>query len=153
MMAHHTGISGSARSIAAFLVFCITAVSSLDLEWTSYSDRVDLPMSSQWRENMKAKLSKVDTASLTPKQKMQYKDLWRRLNGADSSSGDVLSAIGYSVCLVVVFVIAGYIWHANKETLAAAAPKIGRGGAAAEGVGSAAMNEEARQARLRRFGS
>mmetsp|Transcript_54708 Transcript_54708/g.162842 ORF Transcript_54708/g.162842 Transcript_54708/m.162842 type:complete len:198 (-) Transcript_54708:47-640(-) len=128
---------------------------AIDLEWTKYSDRADLPMSRQWREEMKAKLSKVDTSSLSSEQKKKFKALWRRLNGEDEpASAFSLDTSGPFLALLVVGAAVAYVWQTSQQGSAGAAkagaPTPIPAGAAGTS-GGAALASEAREARLRRF--
>jgi len=55
------------------------AIWGLDLSWTQYSDGADLPMSARWREEMRQQLLSMDAEALTPAQKMQRRQMLRRL--------------------------------------------------------------------------
>eukprot|EP00439_Symbiodinium_sp_Y106_P079112 s1350_g17.t2 len=83
-----------ALSTVVLCAFLLTIVSGMEMDWTSYSDRADLPMSQKWREDMKDKLSSVDTAKLTPEQKRKFKELWRRVNGDPPSAGESVPLAG-----------------------------------------------------------
>mmetsp|Transcript_81195 Transcript_81195/g.161012 ORF Transcript_81195/g.161012 Transcript_81195/m.161012 type:complete len:162 (-) Transcript_81195:78-563(-) len=131
-------------------------VLAVDVSWTSYSDRADLPMSTQWREEMKAKLAKVDTDALSPEQKKKYKVLVRKLNG-ESEAAPTLGLDGSTPWLLMLVGggVVAYLWNTSSQ----AAPHQKLGGntstAASPGVGFQGtrepMSEEARAARLRRF--
>merc|ERR1711879_1098795 len=118
-------------------------------EWTSYSDRADLPMSRQWREEMKSKLSKVDTSKLNAEQKRQYKKLWGRLNGDAGGSSGIDTSFPWILVLVGGAILA-YWWKMQKE-----APAVSTTSPSPIPVGSTSgageLGKEAREARLRRF--
>merc|ERR1712228_965278 len=84
-----------------------------DLSWTAYSDKADLPMSTQWREELKAQLSKIDTEKLDAKQKAQFKKLWRRLNGDDEEPVSLFE--NYVPWLIIGgAAIAYYVWSTQQ---------------------------------------
>eukprot|EP00746_Dinoflagellata_sp_MGD_P025819 gnl/MRDRNA2_/MRDRNA2_160827_c0_seq1.p1 gnl/MRDRNA2_/MRDRNA2_160827_c0~~gnl/MRDRNA2_/MRDRNA2_160827_c0_seq1.p1 ORF type:complete len:126 (-),score=28.43 gnl/MRDRNA2_/MRDRNA2_160827_c0_seq1:138-515(-) len=68
------------EALLVLLIRSNTRVSAVDISWTKYSDSAELPMSTQWREGMRQKLLNLDVTELTPKQKMQRKQLLRQLN-------------------------------------------------------------------------
>merc|ERR1711884_133753 len=124
-------------------------------EWTSYSDQADLPMSQQWRDDMIARMSKVDTTKLTPKQKMQYKTLWRKLHGGGGSASEESTPVNWVVLVPVVALIV--YWIVNSQTAPTATAQVVGGGPPTpiqpfnSQSSSAPLSSEAREARLRRF--
>ncbi|OLQ02935.1 hypothetical protein AK812_SmicGene14167 [Symbiodinium microadriaticum] len=68
-----TFLSGIEEKRLAIALAILEGKLSLTSRETSYSDRADLPMSQKWREDMKDKLSSMDTAKLTPEQKRKFK--------------------------------------------------------------------------------
>mmetsp|Transcript_158333 Transcript_158333/g.303847 ORF Transcript_158333/g.303847 Transcript_158333/m.303847 type:complete len:147 (-) Transcript_158333:41-481(-) len=124
---------------------------ALDLEWTSYSDRADLPMSQQWRDEMKARLAKIDTTKLSAEQKRKFKKLWSRLDGSPDTDGGM--DMSFAPLLVVGGLAAAFWWYNSQQQ--------GSGPSAASGTPTpipvntgregSAMAAEAREARLRRF--
>jgi len=78
----------AAMRVAWFALYLRPAsVMGLDLSWTQYSDAAELPMSANWREQMRAQLEGLDTTKLSPEQKMQRKALQRRLGMGVGPSG------------------------------------------------------------------
>mmetsp|Transcript_43874 Transcript_43874/g.121417 ORF Transcript_43874/g.121417 Transcript_43874/m.121417 type:complete len:152 (+) Transcript_43874:66-521(+) len=124
---------------------------SVDVSWTSYSDQADLPMSSQWREDMKAKLRSVDTSALTPKQKMQYKLLWRKLNGGETAGDDTLSSSYLPLALLVVGGVVLYVALQGGAASATMTSGATKPIAARSGGSPAHVDMAARDARLRKF--
>ncbi|CAE7787950.1 unnamed protein product [Symbiodinium necroappetens] len=105
-MAH---MATPALSTVALCACLLTIVAGMEMDWTSYSDRADLPMSQKWREDMKDKLSSVDTAKLTPEQKRKFKELWRRVSGEPQPAGESVPLVG--VAAVALLLGAGaYMW-------------------------------------------
>eukprot|EP00928_Gymnodinium_smaydae_P031296 TRINITY_DN23008_c0_g1_i2.p1 TRINITY_DN23008_c0_g1~~TRINITY_DN23008_c0_g1_i2.p1 ORF type:complete len:188 (+),score=47.83 TRINITY_DN23008_c0_g1_i2:105-668(+) len=137
-------------SFLALLLLQPQTVRALDLEWTKYSDAADLPMSTQWREDMKAKMSRIDTTKLNPRQKMQYKTLWRKLNGVsrddDSGFGELISSGLPWLLLGAAGLL--YYFYTNAESTPGPAATLR---AAPPGEVGAPVNDAARAARLRRF--
>merc|ERR1719499_2982967 len=100
-------------------------------------------------------MSKVDTSNLSPKQKMQYKTLWRKLHGGEGgSSGGEESSFNW-VVLVPIGALIVY-WVINSQN-APAAPGQTLGGPPtpikpfSPEASGAPLSSEAREARLRRF--
>mmetsp|Transcript_103474 Transcript_103474/g.183814 ORF Transcript_103474/g.183814 Transcript_103474/m.183814 type:complete len:122 (-) Transcript_103474:232-597(-) len=60
-----------------FLV--LSTVAAVDVSWTQYAETAELPMSAQWRNDLHDKLLTIDVDALTPRQKMQRKQLMRQL--------------------------------------------------------------------------
>ncbi|CAJ1368021.1 unnamed protein product [Effrenium voratum] len=128
---------------------CAGPAGSVELEWLSYSDRADLPMSQRWREEMQAKLSKVDTSKLSPEQKRKFKELWRRV-GDHPDQGD--AALPVSAGAVAVAALLAWLWYAKPWSNLNASPSAqGVQGFAGAPGGDPARAEELRQLRMRRF--
>ncbi|CAK0800370.1 unnamed protein product, partial [Prorocentrum cordatum] len=150
---------------------------AVDLSWVSYSEAAELPMSQRWRDEMKDKLARIDTSQLSAKQKMQFKSLMRKLNGSSDPEGGLLQDVSGSVVLIWLLIVAGERAPRRAAGVAARGGLAGRaaGAAAAGALGGSALggrassgaapmpnawaaggarpvDDEARQARLRRFG-
>eukprot|EP00929_Paragymnodinium_shiwhaense_P082187 TRINITY_DN4322_c0_g5_i1.p1 TRINITY_DN4322_c0_g5~~TRINITY_DN4322_c0_g5_i1.p1 ORF type:complete len:195 (+),score=24.43 TRINITY_DN4322_c0_g5_i1:64-648(+) len=142
----------------------LPTVAAIDMEWTSYSDKADLPMSSQWREEMKAKLSRVDTSKLSAKEKMQYKTLWRKLNGGGEGGSNGMAGVfeDTNSLLFLLCLFAAIAYYAHSQGLLASSGTSGgqalgsstpQPSTASRPFGSegTVIGEDARAARLRRF--
>ncbi|CAE7207040.1 unnamed protein product [Symbiodinium sp. CCMP2456] len=136
-----------ALSTVVFCACLLTIVAGMEMDWTSYSDRADLPMSQKWREDMKDKLSSVDTAKLTPEQKRKFKELWRRVNGDPQPAGESVPLAG--VAAVALLLGAGaYMWltkpqsHIKEHSVSAGT---------ARPPADPARSAELRELRMRRF--
>lgn len=60
------------RIFGIIAFFSLRGSDAISVDWTSYSDQADLPMSTEWRSQMKAKLLRIEQSTLTPEQKIQY---------------------------------------------------------------------------------
>jgi len=146
-------------TVMSLLVILLSApmdVVALNMEWTSYSDATDLPMSQKWREDMIAKMSKVDTSKLSPKSKMQYKTLWRKLNGqpGGSSASEGGESFNWVVLAPIGALIVYWLYNNNQEAGSGAAPKPGGPPSPIQPFsqgGGTSLSNEAREARLRRL--
>mmetsp|Transcript_10889 Transcript_10889/g.24740 ORF Transcript_10889/g.24740 Transcript_10889/m.24740 type:complete len:174 (+) Transcript_10889:52-573(+) len=134
---------------------------AIEMEWTSYSDRADLPMSTAWREQMKAKMQKIDTDALSPAERAKYKALWKRLEGEPSSErGGRLGIPPVVLIIAGCCLIVGY-WHfvikdggsfVNSATKGNVLGSLGKPGQPQTTCdSSAAMRRDLQAARLRRF--
>jgi len=122
----------------------------IDLTWTQYSDRADLPQSKKWRDNMIDKLRRVDVDKLTPEEKAKYRALYRQLEPdmKDASHGGMLEGMDFAPWGLLLFCIVFYLyffhdWGGGGQRLDPNAPKF-----QAFAKPSA---EDLRTARLRRF--
>ena len=137
------------RLAVSLVVLELTIVAGLDLDWTSYSDRADLPMSQQWREEMRGKLSRVDTSTLSPEKKRQFQALWARLSD-EPTGGGVFDSLPLENLMVPLLVVAGVLILWVQNGAAPAKVSGSQLGGAASGSGTV-LSQEAREARLRRF--
>eukprot|EP00930_Biecheleria_cincta_P098961 TRINITY_DN90612_c0_g1_i1.p1 TRINITY_DN90612_c0_g1~~TRINITY_DN90612_c0_g1_i1.p1 ORF type:complete len:153 (-),score=29.76 TRINITY_DN90612_c0_g1_i1:23-481(-) len=128
-------------------------VAAVELDWTSYSDRADLPMSQQWRDEMKAKLSSIDTSKLSTEKKKKFKQLWRRINGEDADSGGSgLEAPGIGFAVLVVGAALAYVWQTKPWASNTTGMSLGSTSSPAGGMpADPARAAELRELRMRRF--
>eukprot|EP00933_Yihiella_yeosuensis_P038302 TRINITY_DN3223_c0_g2_i1.p1 TRINITY_DN3223_c0_g2~~TRINITY_DN3223_c0_g2_i1.p1 ORF type:complete len:179 (+),score=34.68 TRINITY_DN3223_c0_g2_i1:46-582(+) len=138
--------------ILLLVLECFSPAVTLEMEWISYSDTADLPMSKQWRDDMKDKLSRVDTSKLPPEKKAKFKQLWARLHGEPSgSSGSPFENATPLLLLLVGIAAVAYSVSQAQQTAPAATglqtPINPAGGMPVD----PAKAEELRQLRMRRF--
>eukprot|EP00039_Didymoeca_costata_P012218 m.175172 g.175172 ORF g.175172 m.175172 type:complete len:171 (+) comp15420_c0_seq2:337-849(+) len=91
------------------LVSCciISTVSSLDAQWTSYSDRASLPRSKAWRDNMKKKLLKLDMSTLAAEDRRKAQKLLKMLKEDEHVVDDLGYDFGFSMDEVAPFIFLG----------------------------------------------
>jgi len=126
------------------LTFALWAgVLSLELEWTSYSDENELPLSENRREEIRQKMRKVDTSKLSPEDKERYKSIWSKLNRTEKEEDDVSFT---TPIIILLGLAAAYVYYRNP------APAAPQGNVAVSAnSGKNASPEDLREARLRRF--
>jgi len=119
----------SRATLVHLLLFIWPApMAGLDVSWTQYSDMADLPMSANWREQMRQRLLSMNADELSAKQKMQRKQLLRRL-GDGLPQASEQSSLGLVEMLVGIGVLAlagAGILHFKKGDVAAVSkPRMG----------------------------
>jgi len=125
------------------LTFALWAgVLSLELEWTSYSDENELPLSENRREEIRQKMRKVDTSKLSPEDKEKFKSIWSKLNRTEKEEDDVSFT---TPIIILLGLAAAYVYYRNP------APAAPQGNVVSENSGKNASPEDLREARLRRF--
>merc|ERR1712136_375962 len=94
--------------------------------------------SQQWREEMRGKLSRVDTSTLSPEKKRQFQALWARLSD-EPTGGGVFDSLPLENLMVPLLVVAGalILWVQNG----AAPAKVSGSqlGGAASGTGTSSL--------------
>jgi hypothetical protein len=91
--------------------------SCLHVEWEQYSDSASLPMSKRYRDELRAKLSKIDIESLNSEHRQKIERLKQMLSedtSYSSASGTISSEFLLAVCLFTFVVGLSYFvyrWH------------------------------------------
>jgi hypothetical protein len=101
------------------LFLCITLIFGEFMKWTSYSDRSELPMSKQARDEMRQNLLKIKRENLNASDKKKYDDFMAALNQSNTSS-KTEPFITLKTLLIFMFIgalVAFYLWKGLKQTV------------------------------------
>lgn len=111
------------RLIAFLLIACVSA-NDLKAEWTQFSDSASLPMSKQYRDQVRERIEKIDLNSLSSEERAKIEHLKEALGGDNHDPYDdpdyvsVFHAFSFFHVAVIgaLITILGLIFYSRKKS-------------------------------------
>ena len=100
-----------------FLSLCalqLCAISGMKAEWTQYSDSASLPMSKQYRDDLRARLQTIDPSSLKESDRKKVAQLLKLL---DEKQDDSLEVSSYNPIIIMFMLIIAVGYYGYKRIM------------------------------------